>query len=221
MSGTIKETLSKAAIFLWMTVGLCYVFLKLPAAVGFNDKELARMVVLHLPCAYVAVIMAFVSGWHAIAYLKKRVLLSDGKAANAASLAALFCLLTTVTGAFFAKVQWGDYWNWDPRQTSVFLLLLIYAAYFVLRASIEDEEKRAAVSAVYMLFAVVMTPLLGYFIPKAMPQSLHPKMASFDNNYRIAIYAFMLPPMLWLTLWIYGLSVRIDKLRLAKLERDL
>ncbi|MGC4044460.1 MAG: cytochrome c biogenesis protein [Armatimonas sp.] len=221
MSGTIKETLTKAAIFLWMTAGLCYVFLKLPAAEGFANPELARMVVLHLPCAYTAVIMAFVSGWHAIAYLRKRVVLSDSKAAYAASLAALFCLLTTVTGSFFARVQWGEYWNWDPRETSVFLLLLIYAAYFVLRASIEDEEKRAAVSAVYMLFAVVMTPLLGYFIPKAMPQSLHPKMASFDSNYRIGIYFCILPPLLWMTVWMYGIAVRIEKLRLARLERDL
>jgi heme exporter protein C len=219
MSGTIKETLIKAALFLWMAVGLCYVFLKLPAAEGFANPELARMVTLHLPCAYVAVILAFVSGWHAIAYLRKREMLSDGKATAAAALAALFCLLTTVTGSFFAKVQWGDYWNWDPRQTSVFLLLLIYAAYFVLRASIEDEEKRAAVSAVYMLFAVVMTPLLGYFIPKAMPQSLHPKMASFDSHYRIAIYICILPPQLYLTLWLHGLSVRIEKLRLAAQER--
>jgi heme exporter protein C len=215
----MKATLIRAGIFLWMCLGLGYVFLKLPAAKGFADEELARMVALHLPCAYVAVILAFVSGWHAVVYLKKRMPLSDGKAASAAAMAALFCLLTTVTGSFFAKVQWGDYWNWDPRQTSVFLLLLIYAAYFVLRASIEDEEKRGALSAAYLLFAAVMTPLLGYFIPKAMPQSLHPKMASFDTDYRTAIYLCILPPLLGLALWHYGLSVRIEKLRLVQRER--
>lgn len=211
-------TLGKGLIAVWMAAGLCYVFLKLPPAVGFNDPELARIVTLHLPCAYTAVILAFVAGWHALRYLKTRALLSDAKAQGAASLAALFCLLTTVTGSFFARVQWGSYWNWDPRQTSVFLLLLIYAAYFVLRSSIEDEGKKAAVSAVYMIFAVVMTPLLGYIIPRAMPQSLHPKMASFDATYRLGIYVAILPPLLGLTLWLNGLSARIETLRLAREE---
>ena len=63
-------TLGKGLIAVWMTAGLCYVFLKLPAAVGFADPELARMITLHLPCAYVAVILAFVSGWHAIQFLR-------------------------------------------------------------------------------------------------------------------------------------------------------
>ena len=211
-------TLGKGLIAVWMAAGLSYVFLKLPAAVGFANPELARMITLHLPCAYVAVILAFVSGWHAIQFLRTRSLLSDAKAQGAAALAALFCLLTTVTGSFFAKVQWGSYWNWDPRQTSVFMLLLIYAAYFVLRSSIEDADKKAAVSAVYMLFAVVMTPLLGYIIPRAMPQSLHPKMASFDAPYRLAIYVCIFPPLLGLTLWLNGLAARIETLRLSREE---
>jgi heme exporter protein C len=218
MSGTIKNLLGRGVLFLWMSAGLAYVFLKLPAAVGFANPELARMVTLHLPCAYVAVIAAFISGWHAIAYLRHREIFSDSQSASTASLAALFCLLTTVTGSFFAKVQWGEFWNWDPRQTSVFLLLLIYAAYFVLRASIDDPEKRASVSAVYMLFAVIMTPMLGYFIPKAMPQSLHPKMASFDSAYRFGIYVCLLPPLLGTMLWLNSLSIRLEKLRLAAQE---
>jgi heme exporter protein C len=219
MSGTIRNLLGKGVLFLWMSAGLAYVFLKLPAAVGFANPELARMVTLHLPCAYVAVIAAFISGWHAIVYLRRREIFSDSKSASTASLAALFCLLTTVTGSFFAKVQWGEFWNWDPRQTSVFLLLLIYAAYFVLRASIDDPEKRASVSAVYMLFAVIMTPMLGYFIPRAMPQSLHPKMASFDSAYRLGIYVCLLPPLLGTMLWLNSLSIRLEKLRLAQEER--
>jgi heme exporter protein C len=218
MSGTIKNLLGKGVLFLWMSAGLAYVFLKLPAAVGFASPELARMVTLHLPCAYVAVIAAFISGWHAIVYLRRREILSDSKSASTAALAALFCLLTTVTGSFFAKVQWGEFWNWDPRQTSVFLLLLIYAAYFVLRASIDDPEKRASVSAVYMLFAVIMTPMLGYFIPRAMPESLHPKMASFDSAYRFGIYVCLLPPLLGTMLWLSSLSIRLEKLRLAQEE---
>ena len=55
----------------------------------------------------------------------------------------LCCVLATVTGSLFARIEWGSYWNWDPRETSITVLLLIYGAYFALRASVNDPERRA------------------------------------------------------------------------------
>ncbi len=53
-------------------------------------------------------------------------------ASVSAELGFLFCIIATVSGSIFAKATWGgSYWNWDPRETSIFVLLLIYGAYFV------------------------------------------------------------------------------------------
>jgi ABC-type transport system involved in cytochrome c biogenesis permease subunit len=52
--------------------------------------------------------------------------------------------------------MWNSYWNWDPRQTSIVLLLLVYGAYTGLRAAIEDPERRATLSAAYALIALVL-----------------------------------------------------------------
>ena len=211
----MTATLAKGAIGVWMGLALAYVFLRLPAAEGFASPDLARVVALHLPNAYVAVLMAFVAGWFGFRYLARgRSLADDSKSATAAALAALFCLLTTVTGSVFASVQWGSYWNWDPRETSVFLLLLVFAAYFALRAGIEDEEKRASIGAVYILFAAALTPLLGYIIPKLLP-SLHPTNAKFDATYRMAIYVCVLPPLLGMAVWLQNIAVRFHRARLA------
>jgi len=205
---------AKYLLGVWLALMLAYTFLVLPAAQGFPSPELARVVALHLPNAYVAVIAAFTAGAYGWRYLSKgRHLLDDAKSATAAALAALFCLITTVTGSVFASVQWGSYWNWDPRETSVSLLLLVYVAYFVLRAGIEDPEKRATVASVYILFASVMTPLLGYVIPKYMV-SLHPKNAQFDAPYRIAIYGTALG-LLGVMIWLQNIAVRYQRLRLA------
>ena len=43
--------------------------------------------------------------------------------------------------AFWARQAWGSYWNWDPRETSIFFLLLIYAAYLALRSAIDQDER--------------------------------------------------------------------------------
>lgn len=200
---------------------LAYIFLKLPAAEGFANPELARLVAMHLPCAYVALVAATVAAWHGIAYLRGRRMDSDIKSYIAAQLAFLFCFLTTITGSVFARVQWGSFWNWDPRQTAVAVLLLVYAAYFTLRASIDDPERRAALSAVYVLFSSVLTPMLGYVIPTFfIDQSLHPKFAKFDISYRLAIYPFALA-LTWFLVWMFRLAVRAEKVNEALSAMDL
>ncbi|MFM7322197.1 MAG: cytochrome c biogenesis protein CcsA [Armatimonadota bacterium] len=206
-----------ARIFVLLALGLelAYIFLRLPAGAGFPNPELARMITLHLPNAYIACILAFGAGWYGIRYLRGRNLLDDARSVVAAQLAALYAFLTTATGSVFAKEQWGSYWNWDPRQTCVAALLLVYAAYFLLRASVDDPDKRAAIAAVYVLFASVLTPTLGYVIPRFfIDQSLHPKVASFDKWYRLGIYPTSLG-LLMLTLWIQRLAVRGERLRLG------
>jgi heme exporter protein C len=205
---------AKYLVGIWLVLMLAYVFLVLPPAQGFASPELARIVALHLPNAYVAVIAAFTAGAYGWRYLSRgRHPLDDARSATAAALAALFCLLTTVTGSVFAHVQWGSYWNWDPRETSVFLLLLVYLAYFVLRAGIEDPEKRATVSSVYILFASLMTPMLGYVIPKFL-LSLHPTNVKFDAPYRVAIYGTALG-LLGVMIWVQNITVRYQRLRFA------
>lgn len=205
-----------------MALVLGATFLWLPAADAagaggvFSAPELARIIVLHLPNSMVVVIAAFTSGWYAFCYLTRgRNPSDDIRSKTAVSLAAVFCILATVTGAIFAKAEWGAYWNWDPKQSCIFLLLLIYAAYFVLRGGIEDVEKRAAVCAVYVLFAVLMTPLLGYVVPKYMAtQSLHPQNTHFDPAYGRTIMA-AIAGFIGLFAWLQNIAVRADLARLA------
>jgi heme exporter protein C len=54
------------------------------------------------------------------------------------------------------------------------VLLLLYGAYMTLRSSIEEEEQRAKVSAVYALFSFVSVPLLVFILPR-LYFSLHPE----------------------------------------------
>ena len=82
-------------------------------------------------------------------------------------------LLSTVSGAIFSKLTWGAYWNWDPRQTTIFVLILIYGAYLTLRMAVTDEKIRAKVSAVYSLLSVLTVPFLVFILPR-MYFSLHP-----------------------------------------------
>ena len=104
----------------------------------------------------------------------------DVKSYAAAQLGMIFCILATVTGAVWAKFAWGSFWSWDPRQTSIFALLLIYGAWFALRSSIESEEKRATLSSVYSMIAFVTVPFFIFIMPRIMT-GLHPGSADDTN----------------------------------------
>ena len=79
----------------------------------------------------------------------------------------------TVTGSLWAKAMWGAYWNWDPRETSIFFILLLYSAYLALRGSIDGDEKRARLSAIYSVVAFVAVPFLIFVVPRIYV-TLHP-----------------------------------------------
>jgi heme exporter protein C len=214
-------TVAKWFLGIWMAGVVAVTFVWLPPAAMFRDPQMARIVALHLPNSIVAVIAAFAAGFYAWRYLAKgRNMADDVRSKTAAALAALFCILATATGAVFARAEWGEYWNWDPRQTCMFLLLLVYSAYFVLRAGIEDREKRAAVSAVYVVFAAIMTPLLGYIVPKYLP-SLHPTNTHFDHAYGSVLLAAC-AGFIGLYMWMQNLGARAGLAQLAwESENDI
>jgi cytochrome c-type biogenesis protein CcsB len=68
-----------------------------------------------------------------------------------------------ITGALWAEVAWGRYWNWDPKETCAFVTWVIYAGYLHARATAGWRGTKAAwisvvglVSIVFNLFFVNM-----------------------------------------------------------------
>ncbi len=166
---------TKIALLLLLCAANVGGFLWLPPAQGFLNPELARIFVFHTPCAMAGYLASGVALWYAVRYLMRRDLLDDAKSRVSFGLALVFWILTTVTGAIFAKSQWGAYWSWDPRETGMFLALLINMAYFALRAAIDAPHKQATIGAIYALFASLALPFLSYILPNMGDQSLHPK----------------------------------------------
>ena len=161
-----------AGLVVWIAAVIYAVFFIVPPAEGLGNY--VRIAFLHIPLAWVSVIAFLLSAVRAVQYLRTRDLVYDLKGAAAAELGLIFCLLATLSGAVFAKLTWGAYWNWDPRQTTIFVLLLIYGAYLALRSSLEEEEQRALISSVYALLSFITVPFLVFVIPRFY-FSLHPE----------------------------------------------
>lgn len=160
-------------LWLWMAAVLYGAFFYAPLATGFIGQS-SRILFFHVPMAWTAFIAFFASAWWSGVHLRRRTAASDRAAAAAVELGFVFCLLATISGAMWAKVMWGAYWNWDPRQTSIVLVLIFYGAYMALRGAVEDPEKRARLAAVYALLGVVVTPFFFFIVPR-ITFSLHPE----------------------------------------------
>jgi heme exporter protein C len=143
-------------------------------------EENAKIIFFHVPTAWLTVIAFFMTALYSFKYLRKKNLDDDAKSYAAAQLGIIFCILATITGAVWANFAWGKFWSWDPRQTSIFALLLIYGAWFALRSSIESEEKRATLSSVYAIIAFVTVPFFIFIMPRIM-SGLHPGSADDTN----------------------------------------
>lgn len=151
----------------------------LPYVPGLGERM--RIINFHVPVAWVAVLAYLFSMVYSIMYLRRRDPDLDAKAASAAALGTVFCILATVSGMIWAKFNWGAYWNWDPRETSIFMLLLIYAAYFTLRSAIATDDARARLSAVYNVLAAVTVPFFIFILPR-ITSGLHPGAAGEETT---------------------------------------
>lgn len=163
----------KLLLLPYMAAVIAGAFLWVEPAEGFIGES-SRIVFFHVPCAWTAALAFLVAAGYSLAYLARRNLRSDAIAEAAVRLGLLFAILTLVTGSIFAKVMWGAFWNWDPRQSSYLLLIFLYAAYLFLRSSIDDPERRARIGAAYALFAAVLMPFLVFVAPR-VTESLHPQ----------------------------------------------
>jgi len=189
-----------------------------PPENNFREPELARIIFFHLPCAICTPIFFFFGSYLSLQYLRKQDIEWDVRAAAANKLGYVLAILTMLTGILFSKTQWGAWWQWDPRQTSFLLLLMLYAAYFALRISFGDPTKRAANAAAYSCIGSVAAFFLIFVYPR-LPwvQTFHPNGAvlsgGFDATYS-TVLSTLFVLILVLCAWVYKLAVRAGLLEL-------
>jgi heme exporter protein C len=199
-------TLPIAAIVVWMAAVAAMALAWAPPAKGFADPGSARLVIVHVPFAIMAVVAYVVSTVYAISYLSKRQPSADVKSSVSAGLGFWLTVLATVSGMVFAKLQWGSAWNWDPRETSIMMLLIVYAGYFALRGAIADRGARGRIGAVYNIMACVVMPYLVFVLPR-ITGGLHPTRAHLSMEYRAAMLVCA-AGLVWIYVWLFRLRVR-------------
>lgn len=189
--------------------------------------ESIRNTYFHVALWFAMMFILGASMVYSIRYLRSGLLDWDLKANAYAQVGILIGCLGITTGMIWAANTWGKAWSWDIKQTMAAVAMLIYLAYFVLRSSIEDQEKRARTGAAYNIFAfATLIPLL-YVVPRLV-DSLHPGSGGnpamggedLDNTMRLVFY----PAIIGWTLlgtWVAQLTFRYLKILYLMRSRNL
>jgi heme exporter protein C len=126
----------------------------------------------HVPVAEASFLVLVISAVFSVLFLVKRRAADDTKARVAMETALIFVVLTMITGVLWTKASWTVWWEWEPRLTTYFIMMLMMIAYFVLRNSIEEEERRGVYAAVFGILAAINAPI-SFLITRVIPSS-HP-----------------------------------------------
>ena len=188
--------------------------------------ETIRNVYFHVPMWFAMITLYAISVFYSVKYLNQGKTEFDIIAVEAVNTGIIFCFLGLLTGMQWANITWGEPWPNDPKLNGSAIATLMYLAYLVLRNALEEEQKRAKISAVYNIFAFPIMIVLLYILPK-LTDSLHPGSGGnstfsdldMDNYMRPVFYTAVIGWIL-IGIWICTLRYRIRLIE-NKRNRDV
>jgi heme exporter protein C len=182
--------------------------------------EVQRIFYFHVPSwitSFTAFSVVFLAN---IAYLLTRRHRWDCLGVAAAEVGVACCTIGLITGPLWARPVWGIWWTWDARLTTTFILWLLYISYLLLRGLLEDPQRRAALSAVFGIFAFLDVPLV--YLSNRLWRTQHPQPVILGGQ-GSGLDPTMAKVLLLCVIAIFGVMIPIllDRYRIELVRHEL
>ena len=181
---------------------------------------------LHVPLAIVALVGFVVAAIHGIRHLRTGDPVHDYRAYVSIHMSVIFGVAVLVTGAIWAKAQWGVWWEWrEPTLVSFLIVFLLYCTYYPLRFAIPERDRQARYASVFAITAGAFVPL--NFLAVRMAESfIHPRTFSSAGGLPgEMMFTFLVclvgVALLWTALVAFELSAKRTRADLGRLRRAL
>ena len=214
-----------SVIVLGVSTYLALVFAPTEAVMG----DVQRVFYFHIGTAWVGLMGFVIAAVSGIIYLVTKDLKWDRFEVAAVEVSTIFFFITIVLGSIWARPAWNTWWTWDPRLTTAAVTELVYIAYFMLRAGMDDPEKRARFGAVYTLLGGISAPIT--FMVIRLFRTIHPVVIgnqsaaaqggfSMTSDMKVAfffaLFAFTIIfiDMIWHRIRLGNLEDRVEQLKL-------
>lgn len=215
--------------FFGLYMGLSY------AGTDANQGNVQRIFYFHVSAFAAATVSFFTAVIGGIAYLQTRDGKWDTLSYAGVEVGFTLSIITLITGMTWARPTWNTWWTWDPRLTSTAVMTLTYAAYLMLRNSIESLDRQRMFSAVYAILAIT-TVIFTFMITRIRPDTIHPTvvgpsatnskgMFEMVENMRVAFMVNMMiwtvliaPALVWWRVRLGNISELVAKKRIELME---
>lgn len=160
LSGRLLPWLAVASAIA-IAVGL---FMGFRAPEDFQQGVTVRIMYIHVPFAWLSMMIYSVMAISALGTLVWRHPLADVALRAAAPIGAAFTALALFTGSVWGKPMWGTWWVWDARLTSVFVLFLMYLGIIALTRALDDPSRSARAAAIVTLVGFINIPIIKFSV---------------------------------------------------------
>ena len=217
-----------ASLFIIAT-GMVFFYAPTEAIMG----AVQRVFYFHVAAGWVGMLGFLVAAVSGVAYLRTGNRKWDTAGFASVEIGLVFTFITVVSGSFWARPIWNTWWTWDPRLTTATIMMLIYAAYLMLRSGIEDPERRARFGAVYAIVGFLSVPLT--FFSARLFRTIHPIVigtnqpgaeGAFDMIpkmlqtflFSLLTFTFIFADLLWRRIRLGNLSDKVEQLKLKTIQ---
>ena len=186
-------------------------------------NETIRNLYFHVPMWFSMVILYLISVIYSIKFLNSGNEKDDLIALESVNTGIICGFIGLATGMMWAKFTWGTFWTNDPKLNGSAIATLMYLAYIVLRSSIEEDQIRAKISAIYNIFAFPAMIVLLFILPR-LTDSLHPGNGGnpgfggydLDDKMRLVFYPAVLG---WILIGVWIMTIRY-RIRILENRRN-
>jgi heme exporter protein C len=219
-------TLLRLAIATLVVLSAGYLLAFLYAPEDVNEGFAQKIFYLHVPLATMALAGWIVAALFAIQHLRTGDAKYDARSYVSIHISVIFGLAVLVTGAIWAKSQWGVWWEWkEPTLVSFLIIFLLYATYYPLRYAIEDRDRQGRYASVFAITAGAFVPLNFLAVRLAEPL-IHPRTFSSTGGLPgEMLFAFLVclagVALLWATLVWFELEAKTASANLGRIRRAL
>ena len=201
------------AIFFLLGFG-CFVAFFTPA--DYLQGHVAKIMYVHVPAAWLSLFLYFVSSICIVLYFSYKNLFFALCAYSVSITGLFFNILCIVTGMFWGKFTWGVWWAWDPRLTSVFILMIFYILFIYLFHLSKSENKNDfKFAGIVNLIGMINLPIIKFSVE--FYNSLHQK-SSFVRQGGVSIHGGLSRP-LWF--FFFGFLIFSFAIIIASLKSEL
>jgi heme exporter protein C len=152
-------TLAFLICFIYGLIGGVFI-----APADYQQGDGFRIIYVHVPSAFTAMLVYFIMAISAITLLVLRLKIAAICMSASARIGVWFTLLALVTGSIWGKPMWGTWWIWDARLTSVLILFFLYLGFIALQSVIPDQNRRDKASSILAIVGLINLPIIHYSV---------------------------------------------------------